>query len=153
MASADDYYRVLGVARNAGPPEIRRAYRRLARQHHPDRNPQPDGSERFRTVAEAYAVLNDPARRARYDHTIGPTPRRDLRRAVPAALTRRGVLELSAREARLAATTPLRLATVNGVAIVLPAGVADGDQVTFATPEGPVILTVSVNSSERLDTG
>src|SRR2546421_5697842 len=103
MARKDDYYRVLGVSQDANTPEIRRAYRRLARQHHPDRNPQPDGPERFRTLAEAYAILNDPARRARYDHTIQPPARPRVPRAESRLLARRGVLELSPREARLAA--------------------------------------------------
>src|SRR5437763_2066431 len=104
MAPKNDYYRVLGVSHDASVPEIRRAYRRLARQHHPDRNPEPESPERFRTVAEAYAVLGDPARRARYDHTIQPAARRDPQapRATPALHTRHGVLELSAREAALA---------------------------------------------------
>ena len=148
MAHRDDYYRVLGVARDAGTPDIRRAYRRLARQHHPDRNSTPDGPERFRTLAEAYAVLNDPARRARYDHTIGPPARRDPGPETTADLTRRGVLELSAREARLAATMPLTL-TTNGMTIALPAGVADGDQISIAAPEGRAVLTVRVNFARK----
>jgi hypothetical protein len=151
MAGKDDHYRVLGVARDATPSEIRRAYRRLARRHHPDRNPQPDAPERFRTIAEAYAVLHDPARRARYDHTIGLPIRRDPPRETAAALTRRGVLHLSAHEARLAATTSLTLTTTNGNSIVLPVGLADGDHVTFAVPNGWVLLTVHVDSRERLD--
>jgi DnaJ-class molecular chaperone len=65
MAQGRKYYRVLGVSRDASTLEIRRAYRRLARQHHPDRDSEPDGSERFRRLAEAYAVLNDPARGGR----------------------------------------------------------------------------------------
>jgi hypothetical protein len=55
------------------------------------------------------------------------------------------VLELSAREARLAAATPLTLTTANGLAIVIPAGLADGDQVTIAAGDVPLILTVRVN--------
>jgi curved DNA-binding protein CbpA len=149
MAQTDDYYRVLGVSQDASASEIRRAYRRLARQHHPDRNPKPDGPERFRTLAEAYAVLNDPARRARYDHTIRPPAPRDLPRATPAVLIRRGVLELSAREAWLAAAMPLTLATTNGMTIVLPAGLADGDQITIAVPEGQAVLTVRVNVARK----
>lgn len=67
-------------------------------------------------------------------------------------LTRRGVLELSPREAARATTTPFTLTTLDGDVIVLPVGVADGDKVTFAVPEGRVVLTVRVNSRERLDT-
>ena len=149
MAHTDDYYRVLGVSRDATTLEIRRAYRRLARQHHPDRNPQPDGPERFRTLAEAYAILNDPARRARYDHTTQPPARPHAPGAQSSLLTRRGVLELSPLEARLAATTPLTLTTTGGVAIVLPAGLADGDQVTVAVPEGRAVLTIRVNVARK----
>jgi curved DNA-binding protein CbpA len=145
MAQHDDYYGVLGVARDASMPEIRRAYRRLARQHHPDRNAAPDGAQRFRRLVEAYAVLRDPACRARYDHTLRPAGRRPPPRATPAVPGRRGVLELSACEARLAATTPLTLTTDNGLAIVLPAGLADGDQVTLTAGDVQIILTVRVN--------
>jgi hypothetical protein len=60
-----------------------------------------------------------------------------------------GVLELSARGAQLAATTPLMLTTSTGLAIVLPAGVADGDQVAFTVPEGRAVLTVRVNSPPK----
>src|SRR5438552_15869940 len=102
MAHKEDYYQVLGISRDASAPEIRRAYRRLARQHHPDRNPEPQSPERFRTLTEAYAVLNDPARRARYDHTIQPPARAHVPRTESALLARRGVLELSPLEARLA---------------------------------------------------
>ncbi len=144
-AHYDDYYRVLGVSQDASTPEIRRAYRRLAREHHPDRNAEPDGPERFRTLAEAYAVLNDPGRRARYDHTIRSPARRDAPRATAAVLARRGVLELSPREARLAAIMPLTLTTAQGIAIVLPAGLADGDQISVPMADGRAILTVRVN--------
>ena len=144
-----DHYRVLGVPEDASTPEIRRAYRRLARRHHPDQNPNPDGPERFRTLAEAYAVLNDPARRARYDQSIQPHARRDPPHAPLAIPTRRGVLELSPREARIAAVTSLTLTTRDGMTIVLPAGVADGDQITIAVPEGRAVLTVRVNLARK----
>jgi curved DNA-binding protein CbpA len=89
MAQHDDYYGVLGVDRDASTREIRRAYRRLACQQHPDRNPEPDGAQRFRTLAEAYEVLSDPARRARYDHTTQPAGRRPPPRATAAVAARR----------------------------------------------------------------
>jgi molecular chaperone DnaJ len=63
-----DHYAVLGVAREATNEEIKRAYRRLARQHHPDANrDDPEADERFKEVAHAYEVLSDPEKRQRYD--------------------------------------------------------------------------------------
>ncbi len=63
-----DYYEVLGVARNAGDGELKRAYRQLAMQSHPDRNPgDKHAEERFKEISEAYAVLSDPDKRAQYD--------------------------------------------------------------------------------------
>src|ERR1041385_8507346 len=60
-----DYYEVLGLERGASEQEVKRAFRELARQHHPDVNP--DGGEAFREINEAYAVLSDKDQRARYD--------------------------------------------------------------------------------------
>jgi len=66
--SRRDYYEVLGVARDASESDIKKAYRKLALQYHPDRNPGDTAAEeRFKEAAEAYAVLGDGEKRARYD--------------------------------------------------------------------------------------
>lgn len=68
MATAErDYYEILGVDRGAADDDIKRAFRRLARELHPDVSEAPDAEERFRETAEAYEVLSDPERRATYD--------------------------------------------------------------------------------------
>lgn len=68
MMDYRDYYETLAVGRDADQKEIRRAFRRLARQHHPDLNPgDPEAEERFKEINEAYEVLSDPEKRAKYD--------------------------------------------------------------------------------------
>ncbi len=62
-----DYYDVLGVARNANEEDIRRAFRRKAMEYHPDRNKNADAEEKFKEINEAYQVLSDANKRARYD--------------------------------------------------------------------------------------
>src|SRR5512142_102721 len=67
-----DYYKVLGVERNASQDEIKKAYRKLALQYHPDRNPgNKEAEEKFKEAAEAYEVLGDADKRQRYDR-FGP---------------------------------------------------------------------------------
>src|SRR5215212_10133786 len=68
MAGKRDYYEVLGVARTSTEVEITKAYRKLAMQHHPDRNVgDPEAEVRFKEVTEAYEVLKEPQKRDRYD--------------------------------------------------------------------------------------
>ena len=62
-----DFYDILGVAKGASADEIKKAYRKLALQYHPDRNPGPEGEEKFKEIGEAYSVLSDPAKRDEYD--------------------------------------------------------------------------------------
>jgi molecular chaperone DnaJ len=67
-----DYYAVLGVRRDAGPEEIKKAYRRLARELHPDVNPDPQTQDKFKEITQAYEVLSDPEKRQMYD--LGADP-------------------------------------------------------------------------------
>jgi molecular chaperone DnaJ len=67
MSAKRDYYEVLGVGRDSTPEEIKRSFRRLARQYHPDVNKDPDAEARFKEINEAYEVLSDTDNRAAYD--------------------------------------------------------------------------------------
>ncbi len=65
--AARDLYEILGVARDSSGDDIKKAYRRLAREHHPDVNPDPAAEERFKEVSAAYEILSDPQKRQQYD--------------------------------------------------------------------------------------
>ncbi|MBI4339781.1 MAG: molecular chaperone DnaJ [Chloroflexi bacterium] len=67
MAIKRDYYEVLGIARDASEEEVKKAFRRLALEYHPDRNRSPEAEERFKEVSEAYQVLSNPEKRTAYD--------------------------------------------------------------------------------------
>ena len=75
-----DYYKVMGVARDATEAQIKQAYRKLARKFHPDVSKEPDAEARFKDVGEAYEVLRSPEKRAAYDQLgSGPRPGQDFR--------------------------------------------------------------------------
>ena len=80
---AKDYYGILGVRRDASADEIKRAYRQLARQFHPDVNPDPAAQEKFKEINAAYEVLSDPKKREIVD--LGGDPLAPGRRRGPAA--------------------------------------------------------------------
>jgi curved DNA-binding protein CbpA len=140
-----DPYAELGVSRDASSEEIRRAYRQVARRHHPDVNRDPGGPERFAAAARAYEILNDPAARARYDYRFpGPVPVRRSRKPRPAA-GRRAVLELTDREAAHLARFPLILTDARGGRILVPAGTGDGDQLVLHDRGELIVLRVQVH--------
>jgi molecular chaperone DnaJ len=73
MAARPDYYQTLGVDKRASADEIKKAYRKLARQYHPDRNPgDKDAEARFKEISQAHDVLGDPEKRKQYDSGSGP---------------------------------------------------------------------------------
>jgi curved DNA-binding protein len=64
---AKDYYKVLGVSRDVSPEDLKKAFRKLAMQYHPDRNPSKDAEDKIKEINEAYAVLSDAEKRKQYD--------------------------------------------------------------------------------------
>ena len=73
--AAKDFYQILGVTDSASQAEIKKAYRRLARELHPDVNPDPQTQERFKEITQAYEVLSDPEKRQMYDLGADPFAR------------------------------------------------------------------------------
>lgn len=67
----NDYYQILGLSKNAAPDEIKKAYRKLALEYHPDRNKSKEGENKFKEVTKAYEVLSDPQKKQAYDQ-FGP---------------------------------------------------------------------------------
>lgn len=67
MATSKDFYEVLGVSKTASEDEIKKAYRKMALQYHPDRNKTPEAAEKFKEVTHAYEVLSDPQKKQTYD--------------------------------------------------------------------------------------
>jgi len=146
-----DYYSVLGVSRDASDVEIKRAFRELARKHHPDVSPD-DNGEAFREINEAYAVLSDAEARARYDRWGHPDDTNGLSAVVEAAQDilndlfrgRRGrqrgrdlryTLELTFEEAAFGCSKPIQIPAGDGKAreftVVVAAGIKDGGVKTF----------------------
>jgi DnaJ-class molecular chaperone len=73
MATRPDYYKTLGVDKKASAEDIKKAYRKLARKYHPDRNPDDkQAEERFKEISQAHDVLGDPEKRKQYDSGSGP---------------------------------------------------------------------------------
>ncbi len=68
MTTTRDYYEILGIDRNATKQDVKKAYRKLAMQYHPDRNKEPGAEDKFKEISEAYAVLSDETKKQQYDH-------------------------------------------------------------------------------------
>lgn len=165
MATATrDYYETLGVARDASADEIRRAYRKLAREYHPDVNKDAGAEDRFKEISEAYEVLRDPDKRERYDRG-GPS---DFEEAFSRGGfgdmrvefgdgdfgdlfeglfgSRRGfstrgadheaVLELTLEEAAAGGKRRISLADGRDFEVEIPAGVRDGQRIRLAAQGG-----------------
>lgn len=164
-----DYYETLGIERGASDEEIKKAYRRLARQHHPDISKEPGAEDRFKEISEAYETLSDPEKRQAYDglgrHRPGeefrPPPEWDTRFWQGQAHQEVDLSELfeqmgfrtSQRRGQAGgAEFPIRGQDVEAVARLALDEVAHGTQVTLERPGGNVRIRVpmGVTDGERL---
>ena len=103
--SAKDYYDVLGVSKSASADELKRAYRKLAKQHHPDRNQGDKSAEaKFKEVQAAYDVLKDSKKRAKYDR-FGPAAVGDWQTTADGPSIPRRPLSRRGRRARFASAS------------------------------------------------
>ena len=107
--TATDYYALLGVTPDATSAQIKSAYRKLAKQYHPDVNDSPDAAEKFREITEAYDTLTDPDRRSLYDllHGTGRTTFGDGERSRYTRLRQRHRKRLQGRQQRSQAASPI----------------------------------------------
>lgn len=129
-------YDLLGIAPNADPQEVRRAYRALARHLHPDLNEAPDAADRFNQLSQAYTVLNDPARRRLYDEArrLGNgaparsplPPRSAIGRGVLRGADVEAAAQLSLREAVFGVETRLEVGRREVCVVCVGMGVAKG---------------------------
>jgi DnaJ-class molecular chaperone len=126
MDRRKDLYAILGVARDASPTAIKRAYRRLAKRYHPDVAPA-DSAEEFRAVRDAYETLSDAERRRRYDEVLGEMER-ERPEAEPLAWS------FEARAPTLDLRPPLEAGAVSGEILLSPHEAAHGGVLPLDVP-------------------
>jgi Ca-activated chloride channel family protein len=98
MTDTQDYYALFGIRRNASPDEIRQAYFKAARRLHPDRNVAPGETELFLGAQEAYDVLSNPQKRAKYDASLPPEKAQAILLDQKVFFSRKAVLRLSEQQ-------------------------------------------------------
>src|SRR5438132_1454434 len=119
-----DYYATLGVNRTASEKEIKSAYRRLARQYHPDVNKDPKATDRFKLINEAYEVLRDPKKRVKYDQLGSDWERLEREQA----LARKGQTLMEGVTCPTCGGQGVR-PTRRQLRVTIPAGVTEGSRI------------------------